>query len=192
MDLRRALTEYRPNIEERYRSYVKDMLEHLKAIFGPKLQGVANSKYYVSYSEVRVNFKLVMEDERDLRPSAKGEFIIDEDRLNRNALLYADQTIERWLAKIESKVGDLEDAKVHRLSDMRFEIEGIKNGHSVRIDQDMIVNQSAKGKLFNQFPARIYVDGKLTPESKYIKMWEEQEVQQTEGPAKKTRFKIGM
>jgi hypothetical protein len=33
----------------------------------------------------------------------------------------------------------------------------------------MIMNVSSRGTLFNQFPARIYVDGKFTSEAKFKK-----------------------
>lgn len=189
MDLKAALDEYKPNIEDRYKDYVRGVLEDLKKWFGPKLSGVANSKHYSVYSDVARNFKLVQEDERDYRPSAKGEYFVDEERLNRNAAQYAEQTIESWLGKIQSKMGDLSDAKVHRLNDMRFEIEGTKNGRSVRIDQDMIINQSSKGKLFNQFPARIYVDGKFFSEAKYKELWVDEEPKEAK---KQSRPKMGM
>lgn len=172
MDLKAALEEYKPNIEGRYKNYVNNVFENLKRLFGPKFQGVANSHHYAVYSDVRGNFKLVKENENDFRPSA-GEYFIDEERLNRNAAAYAERTIESWLGKIQSKIGDLEDAKIYRLDDMRFEISGSKQGKSVQIDQDMIINQSSKGRLFNQFPARIYVNGKFTSEAKYKAMWDE-------------------
>jgi hypothetical protein len=189
MDLKAALEEYKPTIEDRYKSYVTSMLENLKKLFGPKLQGVANSKYYSVYESIRGNIKLVKENENDYRPSAIGEYFIDEDRINRGATLYAERTIESWLGKIQSKMGDLADAKVHRLNDMRFEIEGARNGRSVRIDQDMIINQSSKGKLFNQFPARIYVDGKFFSEAKYKELWADEESKEVKKPS---RPKMGM
>jgi hypothetical protein len=34
----------------------------------------------------------------------------------------------------------------------------------------MIINVSPKGKLFNQFPARIYVNGKFTSAAAYAKL----------------------
>jgi hypothetical protein len=188
MDLKVALDEYKPHIEDRYKNYVTAVFENLKKMFGPKFSGVANSKHYFVYSDVNQNFKLVKEDENDYRPSA-GEYFIDDERLARNAALYADATVESWLGKIQSKIGDLEEAQVHRLDGMRFEIAGFKNGKSVRIDQDMIINQSSKGKLFNQFPARIYVNGKFTPETKYKAMWEESAPAEEKKPA---RPKMGM
>jgi hypothetical protein len=188
MDLKAALDEYKPQIEDRYKAYVTAVFENLKKLFGPRFNGVANSKHYFVYSDVVGNFKLVKEDERDYRPSA-GEYFIDDERLARNAVKYAEATVESWLGKINSKIGDLEDAKVHRLNDMRFEIEGTKHGHSVRIDQDMIINQSSKGKLFNQFPARIYVDGKFFPETKYKAMCAESEPKEEK---KASRPRMGM
>lgn len=39
----------------------------------------------------------------------------------------------------------------------------------VRIEQSVILNVSSKGKVSNQFPARIYVAGKFVSEAKFKK-----------------------
>ena len=38
--------------------------------------------------------------------------ISDVKKIARNAALYADATVESWLGKIQSKIGDLEEAQV--------------------------------------------------------------------------------
>jgi hypothetical protein len=59
---------------------------------------------------------------------------------------------------------------VRALDGARFRIVGIKNDRSICIEQDRIVNVSPKGTLFNQFPARIYVNGKFTSAAAYAKL----------------------
>jgi hypothetical protein len=65
------------------------------------------------------------------------------------------------IAKVNVKAGELTDSKVLRVSGANFRITGMKGDKKVMIEQNQIINVSVKGKLFNQFPARIYVDGKF-------------------------------
>lgn len=84
----------------------------------------------------------------------------------------ADQTIAEWEAKLVSKLAELDSGEaVRQTSGMGFLITGTKEGTAVSIEQNMIINVSSKGKLFNQFPARIYVAGKFTSEAAYKRMF---------------------
>lgn len=70
-------------------------------------------------------------------------------------------------ARLEEKVAGLEAVDVKSVGGGNFEVTGTKNGKAVLVAQQTIINVSSKGKLFNQFPARIYVNGKLTPAAKF-------------------------
>ena len=72
------------------------------------------------------------------------------------------------IAECVAKVCDLDAVAVHDFYGyQRFTITGTRNGHSVVLDQQMIINVSPKGKLFNQYPARITVDGKAVPAAQF-------------------------
>lgn len=70
-------------------------------------------------------------------------------------------------ARLEEKVAGLENVTVKSVGGGAFEVTGTKNGKAVAVSQQTIINVSSKGKLFNQFPARIYVEGKLVPAAKF-------------------------
>ncbi len=108
--------------------------------------------------------------------SADGDRInsnqfIDDAKLARFAARQADACIALWTDKISGKLGDLENAAINRLNGYTYNICGHRGGRVVAIEQQLIVKTSSKGTVFNQFPARIYVDGKFTPEKKYHEMF---------------------
>jgi len=156
-EVRAALEAYGPQLEARFVSLVTAQIERLVAQFGSELRGIANSGQYKAYSAIAPYYDRATASVRSLR-------------LAEGAREYAFATTQTWVDKIEAKVGQLESAKVAALSGCSFLITGQKAGRSVRIEQDMIVNVSPKGTLFNQFPARIYVDGKFTPAAAFAKM----------------------
>jgi len=51
----------------------------------------------------------------------------------------------------------------------QFTIWGSKDGAKVRLEQNVIWKFAPRSyRSYNQFPARIYVDGKFTPEAKFL------------------------
>ena len=104
--------------------------------------------------------------ERRVRPLAEGigvKHLIACDVTD-------DASMDSAFAEIAAKLGELDGAEVRHLDGYRFAVVGTKDGRTVRIEQDMIVNISVKGTLFNQFPSRIYVDGKFTSAANYAKL----------------------
>lgn len=83
----------------------------------------------------------------------------------------ADDVVAVWANKVQAKMGELDDATVHYVSGTAFRITGTRGGRKVTIEQHMIINVSRLGRLFNQWPSRIYVDGQFTSEAKYKKMF---------------------
>jgi hypothetical protein len=157
MTIRPALEAFAPELADQFTSFATRRIERLIEQFGLGLRGIGNSGQYKSYEAVAGLFDRYT-----------GE--IRADRLEAAAAVYAAATIEAWAAKIDQKVGDLTDAEVQALDGARFRITGIKNDRSICIEQDRIVNVSPKGTLFNQFPARIYVNGKFTSAAAYAKL----------------------
>ena len=93
---------------------------------------------------------------------------LDDALVQRWAEQEADLMINSCIDKLCKKLGALDSAEVLDFYGFqRFTVTGVLNGHRVRVEQSMILNVSPKGKLFNQFPALIYVDGKKTPESRF-------------------------
>ena len=133
----------------------------LTAKFGPSVKGVANSRQYHVWAET-------------VRPCCErssnrmsATYSLSEERLAAFAAALSADMADDVLGKVNAKVGELGNAEAHRVSGADFVITGTKHGHEVRIEQNQIINCSVKGKLFNQYPSRIYVDGKFTPAAKF-------------------------
>lgn len=91
----------------------------------------------------------------------------DEAKLQEAANRFVDDTFDAVRFKCMEKAGELSNPVVKKMSGADFELTGEVHGKAVTIRQQIIVNTSVNGNLFNQFPARITVDGKATSEADY-------------------------
>jgi hypothetical protein len=89
------------------------------------------------------------------------------DKLAVDAIDYAQAQIAAFVAKLVRKLEGLDVAEVVNQRGLTFVIRGTLNGHQVMVEQQQVFKVSNKGTPFNQWPARIYVDGKFTPEAKF-------------------------
>lgn len=101
----------------------------------------------------------------------KATLKLNADTLRKEADKYGKEVALDWFYKTNAKLGDVEDADVPANRDGVMVVLAKRNGSSIRLDQQRIIKRSPKGKLFHQFPARIYVDGKFYPESAYKKLF---------------------
>ena len=136
-------------------SSVKFQFNRLHEIFGPTFRGVYNSKHYSLWSLT------VRPCTKRLGDRMNDEIVLCEDNMNVYAQEQAELFADELIAKVNVKAGELTESKVLRVSGANFRITGMKDDKKVMIEQNQIINVSVKGKLFNQFPARIYVDGKF-------------------------------
>lgn len=170
-DLAAALAAFAPQIADRYASQVRAMLAGFVRRHGENLRGIANTSDYRAWANVvRPVCKTIGGNTVAGRQTAPT-YAIDDDKLSQAAAAYAEATVTEWQGKIEAKLGELEGATVLRMNGVGFVIKGSRAGRAVAIEQQMIVKASTKGLLFNQFPARIYVSGKFTPEAAYKRMF---------------------
>ena len=159
-NLTTALEAHKPALEAYFVGFAERRFANLVRQFGPALRGVYNS------DQAR-NWGAIASLARSLGDRVSSEYVLDADRLAAAATQFADATVATWADKISAKLGDLTDANVRHLDGYRFAVTGMKGDRKVTIEQDMIINVSNKGTLFNQFPARIYVNGKFTSAAKF-------------------------
>jgi hypothetical protein len=143
---------------------IRHTFDRLVAQFGPELKGVYNSRHATVWSET-------------VRPCCDrnsdrvdATYSLNEDRLSCFVAELSNDLADEVLAKVAAKVGELSDAEVRRVRGADFVITGAKNERSVRIEQNQIINVSSRGRYFNQYPSRIYVDGKFTPAAKFAQI----------------------
>lgn len=159
-----ALNDYKPRIAELYKHTVNATYKNLSEQFGLTFHGVYNSYSADSYKNLLCP---VLTKEIDTNKNKRIERFIDNDKLEIMADLYAEATVCSFKEKILDKLGNVENVEVQRLLNDEFEIIATHGEHKVFLQQRIILKSSSKGLLFNQFPARIYVDGKFISAKKY-------------------------
>lgn len=128
-----------------------------------------------SYQDYRLVSSMLVQENAEERGRAFCSMVIDERRLASAAEKVGIDTVTGWIGKISAKMGDLQDPDVKHVSGLTYVITGTRAGLKVRIDQAVTLSVSKHGLWFNQFPARIYVDGKFTPEKTFKAMVKEKE-----------------
>lgn len=156
MTNQKIFEDYKPILRNRFIGNVNRTIAKIREALGPELKGVYNDWTWAKV------FGNVVKSVYNT-----GTHQIDVKKLNAAADQYADDTVNAWKLKIEGKLGDLDEGEVKHLNGSDFVIVGIKQGHKVQIFQQMIINISISGTLFNQFPSYIHLDGKRISAKKF-------------------------
>ncbi len=153
-----------PAIAQRYTETVRATYSRLvQQMGGSNMKGIYNRREVFAFRAIEGCMNISIGS----WPENAMVCTIDEDKLAAAAARHAEATVTEWAEKIAAKMGELNSATVEAMDNTSFRVSGTSNGRLVRIEQQMIVNVSSRGILFNQFPALIYVNGKKTPASKY-------------------------
>lgn len=169
MNVREALIALAPGVAIQIKANIQHLFKRLVELFGENMRGhrgVANSIYYKQWCLVRQMCEGLDCD----RSGSPGRYVLNAEKLEAYAAKAAHDAVLCWEGKINAKLGELEAANVIQHGGDAFMISGERLGRKIAIEQRMIVNVSAKGVLFNQFPARIYVNGKFMSEAAYKKL----------------------
>lgn len=157
-----AMIEFLPTLEARYIDHITYTHAAIVKSLGEDMKGVYNSWAWARTFRMSVAPNLVN--------SSAPNSGLSQARLEENAKLYAQQTIESLQDKIVSKIGSVESIEIKRLNGCTFYINGVMNGQTFCLEQTIIVKCSSKGLVFNQFPARIYLNGKFISEAAFKKL----------------------
>jgi hypothetical protein len=103
-----------------------------------------------------------------------AEYALDTQRLAKLAQEKAEALCLQWETKINGKIESLTNVKLVYGGDLTYMITGERDGEKVTIEQIMTLCANSHGTVYNQFPARIYMDGKFVPEAEYKKMFGEE------------------
>lgn len=97
---------------------------------------------------------------------------IYQEWLEKKAKAYAEDSVNAMVFKLVAKLGNLENVTVSGLDHtaLTVTIRGTLHGAAVVLTQQRIINVSPKGKLFHQWPALIYVNGKKVSAAAYAKL----------------------
>lgn len=161
-ELEKAIESFKPNLIDVYKTQVTAIYNDIVKKLGPQLENVYNDWTYARTFRGMVAPNITTVDKVKT---------LDQDKLVKNAIQFADDVVVRWHSKIVGKLENITDITYTRIDALSFSIVGKRDGHRVAINQQVILKMSSKGTLFNQFPARIFVDGKFMSEAKYKQMF---------------------
>lgn len=99
--------------------------------------------------------------------------VLDAELLATLAKQYGERVALDWFHKTNAKLGDATDITLvdGDASNGELSLVAARGDRRISISQQCVLKHSPKGKLFHQFPARIYVDKQFTPEAVYKKMF---------------------
>ena len=98
------------------------------------------------------------------------EYALNEKYLKKIAEQYGKAQVSGFIAKLNRKTEGLDNVSVKFLADMDFLVVGEFDGNTISIQQTTVFKISKNGVFFNQWPARIYVNGNFMSEKKF-KEW---------------------
>ncbi len=160
-----------PLIEKDFVSWVTAKLEVFVAMEPKKLRELPHQwgQEAGMWRQLR-QFCISVDEDGNRSNRFTNRYAIDHARIAVNATRYATDQVESFKAKLEKKLVDLTEVTTPVLRGLDFEFSGKLGGHKVFVEQRTILKCSSKGTLFNQWPCRIYVDGKFTSEAKFKKL----------------------
>lgn len=159
-----ALSAYIPKLADHYAVQISRVFDSAIKALGPTLRNVHNDHRFARmFSSVGLCHGIYSR----LGNRHNDPVVFSTDRVAEKCLADAEATVASLRIKIEGKLQEITNGEVIYLNGHCFSIRGERAGRKVYIEQNMIVNVSSKGTLFNQFPARIYLDGKFVSEAQY-------------------------
>jgi hypothetical protein len=166
---RAAFAPYRASLEAQGVAHLRGIFASAVEALGPSLRGVYNNPRFARVWSETMKYVTGRTGDR-----ADSVAVLDEARLAKFVSDWAAAELEGAAEKLTAKVANLSDVEVLRASGSGaewFVVYGKRpDGTVVKVEQNQIVNVSSKGKLFNQWPARIYVAGKFISEAAYKRL----------------------
>ncbi len=161
--LAREFVEYIRKIEAGAREAFPDGIPHYVSATGPK------AIFRDSIAILRTLSDTVTKRGQDGKEM--HTLVLNEGKLAREAEDYGARTALQWFHKTNQKLGDLQNPVLISDRDGQVHVKGERGGQAVELVQQRIINVSPLGKLFHQFPSRIYVGGKFMTEEAYAKAY---------------------
>lgn len=153
----------RSEIEKRYRKDIEFTVEKYGFSY-PRLNYSNPDRQTVSNAH---SFMQPTKDGKEWPARGANGYTIREDYLAKKCDQYADDAVAGNIAKLVQKLGDLDNCELTFGGLGDFGLKGTKGDHKVVVEQQTVFKVSKNGQLFNQWPARIYVDGKFTSAADY-------------------------
>jgi hypothetical protein len=162
-----AFDAYAPVLAAEFVAYHTRVITRLIEAYEGDLRGLGNAgtgdgKAY------RASREFIAYDGSMMSSKAVG---VVANRLQIAGEEYAKSVVVEFISKLVKKLASVTEVEVlWAKGSGQFTITGKMGERNVTVHQDRVFKISSKGTPFHQWPARIYVDGKFTPETEFKKL----------------------
>jgi hypothetical protein len=164
-----------PAIAANFESWVTTNLDRILAKYDSKqIRNLGNSfsNDGAIWRQLRT-FTYMVDNEGNKTSRFTSMYKVDYNRIKNESIRYAQAQVDSFKHKLQQKLSGLTDISNLAINGLEFSFRGTLAEHLIHIEQTTVLKCSKNGKLFNQWPCRIYVNGKMMPESKFKKLQEE-------------------
>lgn len=161
-----------PTIAAEFASWVTKTLERILATYDRKeISNLGNSFSSDGGKWRQLRRFTIMTDENG-NPTTRytSYYKIDHEKIAKDSVRYAQEQIDAFKFKLNQKLADLTDIENLRITGSDFRFSGVLGENKVLVEQTTVLKCSNKGTLFNQWPCRIYVNGKFMSEAAFKKL----------------------
>lgn len=171
--LRSQFEAQAPALEQDYYDYIVRAFEYQKEQRGGKVPAWVDPKKDPGadvIGELRQHSTIITPEGG--RPGVDSWLELDEVELRKRAKRYGEDVAVRWFYKTNAKLGALENPTLHNDKGGYVEVSGERGGRKVFMRQQRIIKAApTTGRLFHQFPALLYIDGKFFTEEAYARLF---------------------
>jgi hypothetical protein len=161
-----------PTIAAEFTSWVTKTLERILATYDRKQISALGNAFSTDGGKWRQlrTFTIMVDENGEPTNRFTSRYKVDHGRIAKESIRYAQGQVDAFKFKLNQKLADLSDIENLRIGTTEFQFTGILGENKVRVEQTTVLKCSNKGTLFNQWPCRIYVNGKFMSEAAFKKL----------------------
>lgn len=161
-----------PTIAAEFASWVTKTLERILATYDRKQINNLGNSFSTDGGKWRQlrRFTVMVDEEGKPTTRFTNLYKIDHAKIERDSLIYAQEQVDAFKFKLNQKLANLTDIENLRIDGSNFRFAGSLGENKVMVEQTTVLKCSNKGTLFNQWPCRIYVNGKFMSEAAFKKI----------------------
>lgn len=161
-----------PTIAAEFSSWVTKTLERILATYDRKEISNLSNSFSTDGGKWRQLRRFTIMTDENGNPTTRytSYYKIDHEKIAKESVRYAQEQIDAFKYKLNQKLANLTDIEKLRIDGSNFRFVAALGENEVMVEQTTVLKCSNKGTLFNQWPCRIYVNGKFMSEAAFKKL----------------------
>ena len=161
-----------PAIAADFENWVTKTLERILSTYDRKEIHVLGNSFSADGGKWRQlrTFTCMVDENGERTTRYTSIYKINYEKIKTESVRYAQAQVDAFKFKLNQKLADLTDIEDLRISGSDFRFSGVLGDKEVLVEQTTVLKCSNKGTLFNQWPCRIYVNGKFMSEAAFKKL----------------------